>query len=145
MGDTDRAADYLRRYRLDDDRPNEETSIERLMRTAFDLAGLTYEAQGRVGRFRPDFILHFGNDRVVVECDGPHHRQPAQIVKDRRKDAAYAASGLRVYRFTDTEIRKSAVACVEAILDRERLVHEPDAVFERAAPDNQDNRAGAIR
>jgi very-short-patch-repair endonuclease len=141
---TDRASEYLRRYRLDDDRPNQETSIERLMRQAFDLAGLEYETQGHVGRYRPDFIVHFGASRVVVECDGPHHRQPAQIVKDRRKDAAYAASGLRVYRFTDTEIRKSAVACVDLIVARERLIHDPESVFKPAAPAAENDASGAV-
>lgn len=108
------AHDYLKRYRLDDDRPNKETSIERLMRQALDMAGVPYETQGHVGRYRPDFLLTAAP--VVVECDGPVHRTQRQQVKDRRKDAVYKAAGLTVYRFTDEEIHRSAVACVDRIV-----------------------------
>jgi very-short-patch-repair endonuclease len=110
----DRLSATLRRYNLADDRPNVETSIERLMRQALDLAGIPYQDQGRVGRYRPDFILT-APYRAIVECDGPHHRQPAQQVKDRRKDAAYIAAGFQVYRFTDQEIRQSAIRCIARI------------------------------
>lgn len=112
-----RAADFMRRYSLADDRPNEETSIERLMRDALTLAGLDFDAQAHVGRYRPDFLLRAWG--VVIECDGPVHLTLRQQVKDRHKDAVYAAAGLAVYRFTDRDIRQSAVGCVERIV-RER-------------------------
>lgn len=111
----DRIAEHLQRYRLDDDRPNKETMIERLMRQALDQAQLRYTAQGRVGRYRPDFIVTIGTRRIIIECDGPVHRQPAQQRKDRIKDAVYVRSGYVVYRFRDDEIRTSPLACVNRV------------------------------
>jgi very-short-patch-repair endonuclease len=106
----------LLRYRLDDDRPNPETSLERLIRQALDQAGYTYTDQGRIGRYRPDFIVTLPDGtRVVIECDGPHHQQSTQQRKDRRKDAAYKAAGYRVFRFTQQEIKHSPVACIQRI------------------------------
>lgn len=109
---------HMQRYRLDDDRPNKETNIEQLMRMALDLAGLDYNAQGHVGRYRPDFMLCASP--VIIECDGPVHLLPRQQQKDRKKDAAYLAAGYRVYRYTHIEIQQSAIGCVQSLLDAEK-------------------------
>lgn len=111
-----RVEEDLQRYRLSDDRPNKETRIERLMREALTTRGLAFRSQGRIGRYRPDFLVDIGGRIVVVECDGPHHRQPRQQAHDRKKDAAYAAAGFPVKRFTDDQIRKSAIGCVEELI-----------------------------
>lgn len=123
----DRLARALSRYSLADDRPNRETSIERLMREAFDLLAVRYDEQGKVGRYRPDFIVTVDGRRAVVECDGPVHLTPRQRLKDRRKDAAYTAAGLPVFRFTDQEIRKSAIGCARRVVEELRGPHAPPA------------------
>jgi very-short-patch-repair endonuclease len=105
------------RYKLADRRPNKETSIERLMREALDLGGYEYIEQKQVGRFWPDLILKYRGITAVIECDGPHHLTPKQQVKDRRKDAAYIAQGMRIFRFTDIQIHASAVGCVQQVID----------------------------
>ena len=89
------------------------------MREALDVRGMTYETQGKVGRFRPDFIVHLGQRRVVIECDGPVHETKRQQVKDRKKDAVYAASGLPCYRYTHHDIQRSPIGCVEDMLRQE--------------------------
>lgn len=144
----DRLAQTMRRYRLSDDRPTAETSIERLMRAAFDQLGVVYTDQGHVGRYRPDFIVTVDSRRAVVECDGPVHRRPSQQVKDRRKDAAYTAAGLPVFRFTDQEIRRSPIGCAQRVLQQLRGSHafpsaEPAPTGASRPPDDPPAHAGS--
>ena len=43
---------------------------------------------------------------LIVETDGlRYHRTPAQQARDRRRDQAHAASGLRPIRFTHARVR----------------------------------------
>ena len=55
---------------------------------------------------RVDFALVYGNVRLVVEVDGPDHREPAQRRQDRRRDRLLNKGGWRVLRITNTEIDK---------------------------------------
>lgn len=60
--------------------------------------------------------------RLVVECDGKDwHTSPEQIAYDRRRDEYMANLGIKVQRFTGTEINKSAVHCANCI---EHLIFE---------------------
>ena len=58
-------------------------------------------------RFRIDFAFMFEAKvpHVFVECDGKEfHSTPEQIANDRRKDSLARGAGIRLLRFTGSEI-----------------------------------------
>lgn len=54
------------------------------------------------GRFRLDFA--FVTARVACEVDGPHHRLPAVVARDRWRDEVLARLGWHVMRFTEEQL-----------------------------------------
>lgn len=78
------------------------------------------------GNYRCDFVLMPGSSlteapawMVAVEADGHgyHERTPKQAKHDRSRDRAFTAIGVRVLRFTGSEINRDADACArEALL-----------------------------
>lgn len=57
-------------------------------------------------------------DALAIECDGHdfHERTKEQASKDRKRDRELQAAGLRVFRFTGSDIWKDPVGCArEAI------------------------------
>ncbi len=93
-----------------------ETSIERLIREELNLhPELEYQPQVRIGRYRVDFLIV--NRNCVIECDGNYwHKFVQVILRDRKKDEYFKSMGYRVFRFTESEIRKAAGDCVDRIL-----------------------------
>jgi very-short-patch-repair endonuclease len=65
---------------------------------------------------RPD--LWWAWAQLVVELDGPAHRQPARQAADAERDGYLASLGVEVLRFSDEEIRDALDACVTAIVAR---------------------------
>lgn len=58
-----------------------------------------------------------GHAVVLIECDGrDFHCTDAQIANDRRKDAAAALAGIRVLRFTGSEIFHNPTRCAAVVL-----------------------------
>lgn len=88
-----------------------------------------------IGRFRVDFLLghlrHINADDgtehwIAVECDGHdfHEKTKEQAQRDKARDRALMAHGVKVMRFTGSEIWRDPSACViEAI-----KVLDPDAL-----------------
>lgn len=66
-----------------------------------------------IGRVRAD--LWFEDSMLVVEVDGPHHRLPMQRAKDRRRDAALAAVGIRTVRVSDELLDDAPELALEAV------------------------------
>lgn len=93
------------------------TSIERAMDAALDAAGIDYVSQYDIGgKFVCDFALP--GAMLIVECDGTYwHSLPRSIRRDKAKDAYLKQCGYTVLRFTETEIKKDAGACVQVVLD----------------------------
>lgn len=90
----------------------------------------TIEPQGAVGRYRADFLITVRLKRLVtllaVECDGHefHERTKEQAARDRARDRCMTSAGVRVLRFTGSEIFRDAQKCadeVEELVQRERL------------------------
>lgn len=91
------------------------------------------EPQVNLGRYRVDFLLTIGQRwsrseyataQVVVECDGHdyHERTKDQAKRDRSRDRALQALGLRVLRFTGSEVWDNPLTCArEALLQGMRL------------------------
>lgn len=95
-------------------RANTETSLERAMKQALQTRGVVFHEQYRIGRYIADFAIP--SMRVVIECDGPHHRQTRQTRKDARRDAFMRNLGWRVYRFTTKQLRTNALNCLDHVL-----------------------------
>lgn len=68
----------------------------------------------RVHGWTVDFF--WAERRLVVEVDGfGNHRTPAQVRRDRRKDAALRANGLVVLRYSDEQVERHGTAIVGEI------------------------------
>ena len=52
---------------------------------------------------------------LVVEVDGKQHDEPGAVSRDRRRDRAIVGLGLRVVRFSGSEVHHRAETCVEEI------------------------------
>jgi very-short-patch-repair endonuclease len=82
--------------------------------------------QVHIGDYRADYVLEYRvgdpqqNARtvMVVECDGHdyHERTKQQARHDKRRDRYMTASGLRVLRFTGSEIFADANKCASESL-----------------------------
>lgn len=87
--------------------------------------GLTIIQQSRAFSYRLDFKIYVKTPdgefaSVVVECDGHdfHERTKEQAKHDRSRDRELSLIGLRVLRFTGSEIHADAFGCA-----RETLIH----------------------
>jgi very-short-patch-repair endonuclease len=92
-----------------------DSELERLLLPIVRRAGLPPPLTGRrVNGFRVDF--HWPALGLVVETDGlRYHRTPAQQARDRLRDQAHLAAGLKPLRFTHAQV-KFEPAYVEATL-----------------------------
>lgn len=72
-----------------------------------------------VGPYRVDFLLdvfpNVGLPKLVVECDGHdfHERTKEQAQRDKARDRYLVGQGLRVVRFTGSEIFADPVAAAD--------------------------------
>lgn len=92
-----------------------DSELERLFLPIAGRSGLPPPLTGRrLNGFRVDF--YWPELRLVVETDGlRYHRTPAQQARDRRRDQAHLATGLKPLRFTHAQV-KFEPAYVEATL-----------------------------
>jgi very-short-patch-repair endonuclease len=70
------------------------------------------------GRFRVDLIVQVGDLWIAVECDGHafHERTKEQAGRDKSRDRALQTAGLRVFRFTGSEIWRDPIKCARDIV-----------------------------
>ena len=86
------------------------------------------------GKYRVDFLLNpfwyqtpeepLPQLLIAVECDGHefHEKTKEQAAADKRRDRDLTRAGLRVMRFTGSEIYRDALKCaaeVDAVIDEE--------------------------
>jgi very-short-patch-repair endonuclease len=71
--------------------------------------------------------LYWPDERVVVEVDGPDHREKYKFADDRRRDVQLQLLGHDVLRFTNDEVLADVQAVVEKIgqLLRQRRTTRP--------------------
>jgi very-short-patch-repair endonuclease len=81
------------------------------------------EQQVLIGNWRVDFVLHAYVYRpdlknptwrhLIVECDGHdfHERTKEQAARDRSRDRVCVLNGIRVFRFTGSEIWNDPLGC----------------------------------
>jgi very-short-patch-repair endonuclease len=80
--------------------------------------------QVQVGSYRVDFL--FGSQMsdndplclVAVECDGHefHEKTKQQAARDKGRDRDLTSNGIKVFRFTGSEIWKNPGACADDVL-----------------------------
>jgi very-short-patch-repair endonuclease len=88
-------------------------------------SGLHVQPQFPVGRYRLDFLVVMAGKDInppllfAVECDGHefHERTPQQAARDKQRDRTLTKHGLRVMRFTGSEINRDPDHCVRELLD----------------------------
>ena len=80
--------------------------------------GAKFRRQHTWGPFTLDFFCPEAS--LAIELDGGQHFEGAHRERDRARDAALAASGVRVLRFTDLEVLLEPEVVGEAIW---RAVH----------------------
>ena len=83
---------------------------------------LIIEPQAQLGPHRVDFRFErrcydFGNNSVLIECDGHafHERTKEQATKDKSRDRYLQTLGHSVLRFTGSEIFNDPFKCVDEI------------------------------
>jgi very-short-patch-repair endonuclease len=75
--------------------------------------GLRFRRQYSIGSYVLDFYCP--DQRLCVEVDGPVHREIDQMERDAKRDAWLESQGLRVLRFSATEVLERPAAVVAAI------------------------------
>jgi very-short-patch-repair endonuclease len=84
--------------------------------------------QAKVGPYRVDFLIQDASVPteiqaprwMVVECDGHdyHERTKEQARRDKKRDRYFQSRGLKVLRFTGSEIFADPQGCAEEVLDQ---------------------------
>ena len=94
--------------------PRKNTSIECLIAAELKINSIPFDAHQLVeGVSNVDFLLP---NKIIIQCDGDYwHSIPKVRARDKRQDESYKTKGYRVIRFTETNIRKSPAACMEAV------------------------------
>jgi very-short-patch-repair endonuclease len=100
--------------------PAAESILESITRFRLRMLGLDLRAQVRIpGVGRVDLVV---GERLVIELDGwEFHRDREQFEEDRRRDAALAALGYVVLRFTYRQITREWSRVRAAVLALEPL------------------------
>ncbi|MCB9740822.1 MAG: DUF559 domain-containing protein [Deltaproteobacteria bacterium] len=89
-----------------------ERALWRVVR-ARRLGGLKFRRQHPIGQYVADFFC--AEAHLVVEVDGHHHGDPAQVQHDRARDEWMKEQGLKVLRFTVHQVLEDVEAVKERI------------------------------
>lgn len=93
----------------------DRTSIEIAMAEELDRRGINYIEQYPLSGFVLDFYLP--DYQIAIECDGDYwHSLPETKKRDKAKDAYVKRLGLKMFRFSETEINESVERCVDKII-----------------------------
>ncbi len=75
--------------------------------------GLRFRRQHPIGGYIADFVCL--EKRLVVEVDGGHHTEDAQMAHDARRDRWLADEGYRVLRFPSSEVFRNLGGVLDTI------------------------------
>jgi very-short-patch-repair endonuclease len=80
--------------------------------------------QVKVGRRRIDFVVTYirgldGVGHVGIECDGHafHEKTKDQAARDKSRDRDLQNMGMRVFRFTGSEIYRDPISCADEAME----------------------------
>ncbi len=79
------------------------------------LNGCQFNRQRIIGNYIVDFF--YLRAKLVIEVDGSQHYSAEALVADRKRDRYMKKRGLRVLRFTDTDVLKNIEGVVERIIE----------------------------
>jgi len=77
------------------------------------ILGVQFYRQKAIGNYIVDFYAP--SARLVVEVDGSQHLTPNHVQRDAQRDAYLTGLGLRVLRFSNSQVLKELDAVVEVI------------------------------
>lgn len=77
--------------------------------------GLKCRRQQQLGPYIADFYC--SNASLVIEVDGGQHYEPAAKDYDQQRTAYFESRGLRILRFTNTDVVQNLAGVIEAILE----------------------------
>jgi very-short-patch-repair endonuclease len=99
--------------------PSANSPLEKLLQAALMKGGISFSTQRvLLGRYCVDILLH--QAKVVVEADGAlHHLRKKE---DAERDATLTTAGYMVFRFSGSEINRSAEVCIAHVIDACGLV-----------------------
>jgi very-short-patch-repair endonuclease len=102
--------------------PYELTPIEAQFYDVLAETGLTFSVQPWMQhadrKYRADFLIYYDGRVVCVELDGhEYHKTKEQRGKDAARDRWLLSRGIRVVRFTGSEVYADADGCVRELLD----------------------------
>jgi len=89
-----------------------ESKLWRALR-AKQMEGLRFRRQHPIGVYIVDFVCL--EKRLVVEVDGGHHTEAAQIAHDQRRDQWLRAEGFQVMGVSNTDVFDNIASVVDAI------------------------------
>jgi len=102
---------------------NGPTSIEAALMAELDKHHTPYIFQQRLSIWLVDVALP--QYQIAIEADGDYwHSIPKAKERDQRKNDYLAMLGWKLFRFTETEIRRSASACIEQVLEYIKQLQE---------------------
>jgi len=105
---------------------------------------LFIQPQAKIGKYRVDFlVIQFerslddfnkiiAHPAMVVECDGHrfHEKTKEQARRDRKKDRTIQSLGLRIYRYTGSDIWTDVFECahevVSTLVAEAAIAEDPD-------------------
>lgn len=109
--------------------PETESPIEtilgaELLLRAQDEPSIQFKPQYVWRRYRIDWAaLHSESKKPLafVECDGrDYHTSDQQRARDASRDAECASAGIKVFRFTGSEINRASRWCADQVFDHLR-------------------------
>ncbi len=77
--------------------------------------GFQFYTQKTIGDYIVDFYCHKAN--LVIEVDGSQHYNDEGTESDRKRDEYMRNIGLKVLRFSDTEVLKNVEGVFQIILE----------------------------
>jgi very-short-patch-repair endonuclease len=93
-----------------------QSPIEKKFASRCKTMGLKVEAEQRVGRYRPDFIVR--DQKLAIELDGHDtHASVEDRIRDGQRQRYLQRLGWTVLRFTGREIQQDVEACVAEVMD----------------------------
>jgi very-short-patch-repair endonuclease len=83
-----------------------------------DALGARFRRQAVIRGWIADFWCPAA--KLVVEVDGAYHERPEQRARDTRRDAAFAALGIRVVRLTNEYLERDFDGAVAVVREAVR-------------------------
>jgi very-short-patch-repair endonuclease len=89
-----------------------EKKFWEVLRKMRPVTGLKFRRQHPVGPYIADFFCQI--KKCVIEIDGSSHE--GRLHKDAARDAYMEQQGIRVFRFTESDVQKDPASIYETVL-----------------------------